>query len=458
MGDAGMNDASGVRTLDVALDWALPSLGKRVIPSGGRVEVSSAHESWTEHDTAAADLARLGLVLSRGTGTATWTLTADGSTTSFPAAGRGVPAEVRDLLLGARTGAALRPLRRVATERTTHHVLGPDGAELGEIADVHEHITQAGDAVDIVQRRRVEISGWDGPFVNAVATRLAKSGATEAASAATDAGSHSTGGTVGAAVHAYLCAQHDAIVRGDLGLRRGENTVHRTRVAVRRLRSVLRAVDVAEPDRVAPLDAELSWLSGLLGAVRDHQVLREHLHSGAGELDVDVAAALALIDRALDVDEATARAELDAAMAGGRYLALLRSLREWRTDPPFTADSGQPEAKLARYVRAVTRDLDKLLARADGAPERLHRARKAAKRARYVATLAGSAAGKHGTDLARRAKALQTDLGDHQDCIVAAQFLERITADATGRAAFGCGVLWLHEQDRADAALRRATG
>jgi CHAD domain-containing protein len=86
----------------------------------------------------------------------------------------------------------------------------------------------------------------------------------------------------------------------------------------------------------------------------------------------------------------------------------------------------------------------------------MHRARKAAKRARYAAELAvpaWSRASQH----AERAQDLQTLLGEHQDSVVAGAFLRRMGAQAgarAGRNGFTYGLLLAGELERA-ARIRR---
>ena len=82
---------------------------------------------------------------------------------------------------------------------------------------------------------------------------------------------------VAEAIDAYLDEQRDVLTREPHTIYDGEN-VHDTRVAVRRFRTVLRVfADCFDAAAATGLDADLAWYAGLLGDVRDHQVLRDHL-------------------------------------------------------------------------------------------------------------------------------------------------------------------------------------
>ncbi|MGI9092749.1 MAG: CHAD domain-containing protein [Mycobacteriales bacterium] len=267
--------------------------------------------------------------------------------------------------------------------------------------------------------------------------------------------------TVGEVVGRYLREQHAAIMRGDASLRADEaiavdSAVHVTRVAIRRYRSVLREVRVFVTERATAVDAELAWLAGLLGEVRDRQVLRRRLCRALHVLPSGVAVG-AELDRRLGAEQERATGELGRAMAGRRYAELLGELRAWNTAPPYTDAADRCAVEIAGDVDHARRRLRKRLERAvrGGDDELLHRARKAAKRARYVAELAEPALGRPARKLAKRAKAVQTELGRHQDSVVAAAFLRGY---ADGESGFGCGILWAGERDRAQssrAAIRR---
>jgi CHAD domain-containing protein len=88
----------------------------------------------------------------------------------------------------------------------------------------------------------------------------------------------------------------------------------------------------------------------------------------------------------------------------------------------------------------------------------LHRARKAAKRARYTAELLTPTDGR-AKKTAKHYKQFQRVLGDHQDSVVASGTLLRLarTAGTTvGENGFTYGLLYAREQQKAEAARNRA--
>ena len=259
----------------------------------------------------------------------------------------------------------------------------------------------------------------------------------------------------------YLERQRAVITRGDVALRHGEEPIHRTRVAIRRYRSVLRVfAEEFVTDQASALDVELSWYAGVLGPVRDLHVLGNHLEQALAALPagVEVAAAERAINARLDLDEAAARVTLNAALASGRYERLLATLDEWQSAPPF-AGPDRRAAEVVRFVDAAERTMARRLRRAPRAEnpdEAFHRARKAGKRARYTAELGKPVIGASAQRRIAAAKRLQADLGDVQDSVVAQEFLQVVAADPAtdGTAGFALGLLWAHEQWRQEKALQ----
>ncbi|MGW5425520.1 CHAD domain-containing protein, partial [Streptomyces sp. NPDC003943] len=83
----------------------------------------------------------------------------------------------------------------------------------------------------------------------------------------------------------------------------------------------------------------------------------------------------------------------------------------------------------------------------------LHAARKAAKRTRYAADAARPTLGKPAKRLAKRVKAVQSLLGEHQDSVVARVALREIAvqAHAAGETTFTWGLLYGREEASAQA-------
>lgn len=271
-----------------------------------------------------------------------------------------------------------------------------------------------------------------------------------------------TGGTTaGAALADYLNAQTDAIFAGDMALRRGSDPIHDTRVAIRRLRSTLRVfgklMDAAE---TAHVDEELKWFAGLLGEVRDCQVQRRRFESALADLPPELVLGPVAnrINTDLHSEQLRARAVVTDSMSSQRYLDLLAVLQQWRTAPPFPA---QPTAKaLDKRAKRAERRADRRLKQAveTGDDTLLHRARKAAKRARYAGELRVPLDKKTKATV-KRYKQIQRVLGDHQDSVVAAETLRRlaVTAGTTdGENGFTFGLLFEREQQAAAEARRRA--
>lgn len=465
-----MSDTQRERELKFAVadDFVVPQLSS-LLPSGGSIEDELVALESTYYDTASRDLLDAGLTLRRRTGDTDtgWQLKApDGDSrieVRVPLGGRGVPAEIRELTAGLRGRSALQPVATVRTQRNVRRLLDRDGAPLAEVVDdeVVSH-TQREFAITRSWREiEVELAGGSEKLLSRAASLLRRHGAEDAVIGskllhALDiaARPEPDAGTLSGTVARYLDAQFEALVRGDVELRRGGDVVHPTRVATRRYRSVLRVFGRAlDAERAGHLDAELSWFAAALGEVRDTQVLRRHLDDAVDDLpdELVVGPVRARIDSALDAHEEAARTALAEVMGSARYLDLLRDLRSWREQLPLQADG--PAADVQGYLRRAERTLGKRLSDARGADrgdETHHRARKAAKRTRYVAELAAPVLGSKARKAGKRAKKLQELFGDRQDNVLAAHFLQRV-GTAPGRNGFTFGLLYQRERALGDA-------
>lgn len=258
----------------------------------------------------------------------------------------------------------------------------------------------------------------------------------------------------------YLNAQIDEIEIGDTDLRHGggEDPVHDTRVAIRRLRSTLRVfAKLLDEPKVGDADGELKWLAALLGDVRDCEVQERRFSKALDGMpdELILGPVRSRIRADLQAIELPARTRLAEAMDAERYRALLCVLRGWRDEPPVAQ---RISAKALRSrARRAERKADRRLAAAlksgsdAGADAALHRARKAAKRARYAAELR-MPLDKRAKRTVKHYKRIQSLLGDHQDTVVAAGTLKQmaLTAGTTvGENGFSYGMLYAREQQLA---------
>ncbi|NMM22150.1 MAG: CHAD domain-containing protein [Phycicoccus sp.] len=260
----------------------------------------------------------------------------------------------------------------------------------------------------------------------------------------------------------YVSAQIDDLRSHEPGARIGSpNAVHRMRVASRRLRSSLGTFRPlfrgSKPQR---LRDELQWLGTVLGPVRDVEVIRAHLQEAAATHagDANLATVLAQLDHELAERHSRAHAEQVIAMDGPRYAALLAALEAFVIRPPWARRTtkasarqtlpvlvGRACARVDRAARAAQSSRE-----ADGMPERhdaeLHEVRKAAKRARYAAEVAGSSAGPAAHALAERMEELQAVLGGHQDSLMVQALIRDLAGRMTKRQALALDLLAGSEQ------------
>ena len=259
-------------------------------------------------------------------------------------------------------------------------------------------------------------------------------------------------------VVAALAAGLDRLRTHEPGVLLGEDAeaVHQARVATRRMRSDLRTfrplVDRAWADSIRD---ELRWLAGVLGEVRDTDVLLARLHVQAAELeDADRAASAVLLGR-LEDQRATRRAVLVAALEGDRYREIAHVLEKAIAAPMLTTEADRPATEvLPRLVAApwgklrnAVKDLS-----ANPSDDDLHAIRIGAKKTRYAAEAAEAVCGKPARQLARALAGVQTVLGDLQDAVVAEEWLRSAPA-GKGRDAIVAGQL-VAAQRRAAAKAR----
>ncbi|MGH3643733.1 MAG: CHAD domain-containing protein, partial [Mycobacterium sp.] len=377
------------------------------------------------------------------------------------------PTELTDLLKGITSGRALSELATIRTKRERYRInTSARQAILAELVDDHVRAS-VGDRLLAWREIEVEFGSAD-KAPKRLTKKLAAAGACPARYASKlehAVASHELPPALQSrsALAEYLTTQIDRIIAGDVGLRRRQDPIHDTRVGIRRLRSTLRVFDAAlDQARIGDMDDELKWFADLLGEVRDCQVQQRRfivaLHDIPEEMVLGPVRARVRSD--LQSIELPARTRVEEAMSGDRYLALMAMLRRWRIDPPLK--SRVKDGTLGKLAGKAAHKADKRLASgiSTGDDHQLHRARKAAKRARYAAELVEPLA--TATKIKRTRKhyqRIQSILGDHQDTVVARAALRRMAAATSGTAeenGFTFGLLYAGECEFARRTRREA--
>ncbi|MER7492370.1 CYTH and CHAD domain-containing protein [Streptomyces pharetrae] len=439
----------------------------------------------TYYDTADERLAASSITLRRRTGgsDAGWHLklpVADGERDEIrePLSDH-VPSTLGALVRSRVRDAELTPVMRLRSTRDVRHLVDARGNLLAEVSvDVvrAERLSGGGGRAEWTEIEVELADGGDPAFLDEVEKQLRTAGVRPAGFPSKLARALSeTGGkrqprgddraepvTAGDHVLAYVRAQRDAMVELDPAVRRDlEDSVHRMRVATRRMRSAFRAYrTVLDRTVTDPVRAELKWLAGELGESRDHEVLAERISGAVGELPPDLVVG-PVRDRMRAWSQAKrgqARRRIIDVLNGQRYLALLTSLDALLADPPLrAATAGKPSKVFPKALDKANDVVAGLVEKAlDTPPGRdrdvaLHEARKKAKRARYAAEVAAPALGKPVSKPMKSMKDLQKLLGEHQDSVMSRAALKELAGQAheAGENSFTYGLLHAREEQRA---------
>ena len=422
--------------LEAPAGWELPPLeGEELEP---RVFTS------VYHDTPDRSLARAGITLRRRTerGKSVWQLKLPGDDARLELeepGGPGGPPEPLAVLLRAHVRrSAVAP---IAELRTRRHGQLVDGAEVTidevKVMDAQRVLSEFSE---------IEVEG-EPSSVRTIAKRLQKAGATAVdltpkVLRAMPLPKRKAPRTPYETFCAMLREQLDAILANDPGVRLGgdDENVHKMRVGTRRARALLRAAAPLYTGDVQMLSLELKWLAGVLGEVRDLDVLLAQLSAEADELAAADAAAAQRLLRTLARSRSRVRRELLKALDGQRYAALLDRFEETVAALEPSADKTSLAALANDELKKLRRDAKAL---GDDAEDgQLHALRKRGKKVRYAFELAGD------TTVVKRAKELQDVLGAHQDGVVAEERLRALAADAPAEQAVAAGLLIAAEQRR----------
>jgi CHAD domain-containing protein len=247
--------------------------------------------------------------------------------------------------------------------------------------------------------------------------------------------------SLGEVAFAVLRAQFAEMQNHEPGTRLGEDPeeLHDMRVPTRRMRAAMKVFEGALPERASWLREELRWVAHALGDVRDLDVQIERFQAWKREADEEVSG---FLDRILTITHkrrAEARKNMLETLDSVRYERLLFSFAEMlRLGPAAELElartngkdqAGEPVTAAApalisdrhRKWRKAAKRLDET-----SSPEAFHDVRKKGKRLRYTLEFVSEVYGRPVQKLVKPLKALQDDLGDHQDAVVAAAYLREL--------------------------------
>ena len=475
------------RKYDVTDDVRIPALEQ--LPDVVRVETQELELDATYFDTDALDLAAAGITLRRRTGgdDQGWHLklpTRRGDERQelhlpLSRATKTPPKPLRDTVQVHTRRQALKQVADIRTHRTVHSLHGGTGEVLALFCD--DTVTAPTPAPEdrglLLAWREWEVELVEGPAgLLADADSLVRdAGATPAAGPSKLArvlGDRvpqddavpvrlRANSPAAAVVLSRLKEQLAEMKRLDPQVRQDlPDSVHKMRVAMRRLRSAMATFrPLLDREVSEPLRDELKWVSHVLGDARDAEVMHQRLQAlvTAEPVELVLGGVVRRIDAELGRRYREARDRSLDALCSDRYLALIDSLDAFVNNPPWTDDAVEPVKDV--LPRRMHKDWKRLRRRVDAAeaaskPDRdvrLHEARKAAKRARYAAESLEPVYGKPAKRFARAAKKVQSALGEHQDSVVTLPVLRQLGVQAhlDGDNGFTFGRLHGLEQARA---------
>ena len=387
------------------------------------------------------------------------------------------PAELADLVLGITRTAPLQALATMRTRRTptTVSTRRRVGAARMSVEVVDDKVSVLDGPAAGLSYREIEAEALTpGADLNAVADLLAAQGARPGGYPSK--GARALGadpdipplvpptGRAGPADPAALVVrnhlrQHTAVlVHQDLRVRRDlPDAVHQFRVAARRLRSGLQAFrPLVDDEWSRHLRTELGWIANTLGAARDAEVLEDHLFVAIRDLpaELDRPAGLVAVQDELEKRIADAEDVRREAMSSERYLTLLDELIAAAEVPQTTPLADHPAGECLpplvsdRFER-LARLADPLVDELEGHDDDWHKARIAAKKARYVGEAVEPVFGRPARRYVKQITRVTELLGEHQDCAIAADTVRQLVTRDTGpQTALTLGAVYVQQRHR----------
>jgi CHAD domain-containing protein len=388
-----------------------------------------------------------------------------------------IPAELRDLVTPWVRSAVLGPVATLVTQRTTYLLRDHSGSALVEVTDDLVSVVSSGHVAGRFREIEIEDVGGGSSAIDAVGTVLRASGAVGGEflpkvvralgpQATADPDPPLPGATglddpVRCVVRDVLRRNVRALLGHDVEVRRARpDGVHQMRVNARRLRSALKAFGpLLDPEWADSLRTELKWLADALAGARDNEVLLERLTEAIDALpDPEVIGPVrARLEKVLGGASEAGNAHALETLRCERYVILLERLVDAAWEPMTAPEAEESAAAVVPTVVAATwhrvRKRVKRLDLVETTDHDWHKVRIAAKQLRYTCDAVEPVIGKPARRLSKQAEHIQDTLGEHQDAVVAAEFIrDQATSRGSGSVAFTLGVLHARQTDAARAA------
>lgn len=448
------------RELKLAIDddFRLPRLPGTRLPR--RLLIS------TYYDTASYDLARARITLRRRIerGKQSWQLKIplgdDRQEVEVAYAQADPPAALRDLLILHLRHRKVRPVVTLRVWRSSF-VVRQGRTPLAELAVDHVAVVKNGSVIQRFRELEIEQRQGDESLLRSLEREVRDAGASDhdgrpkffrALSLARPPSPAQPKAKAPASEHlkSALARHVEWLLAHDPGTRLGteSESLHQMRVAVRRLRAVLRtARPILLPAWGSSLDQELDWLSEVLGTPRDLDVQIAYFMEESTGLEAQDRKLLEPFISHLRSQRDAAQQVVLSELTSARYLELIRRLQQAVQEPsviesPLTVRhlAGQAFKKLRKAIRSL---------RTPPSDSALHKIRIKTKRARYAAELARVSAGKPATRFIKSARAVQDLLGIHQDAIQAERHVRQFLKHSTSpRAGFVAGQMVERQHQR----------
>jgi CHAD domain-containing protein len=465
----------------------MPSLAE--VPGVASVSQPVEHHLEAAYfDTAGVDIARRGITLRRRTGgdDAGWHLKLPGGADTrtevrLPLGGgaKVVPPTLLEPVRVVVRDRPLAPVARLRTRRCERDLVAEDGTVLAHVCDdeVRAEPLVGGGGGQSWREWEIEVVDDHGDLLSALEARLLEAGASAAehgsklmralgdalaTPSAAPRAVEGLGPDRASALFLDYVEQHVSELHRQDARVRAEHaeSVHKMRVATRRLRSALTTYrPLLAAGSTEALRQELRWLGQSLGEARDAQVLRERFDRlvAAEPVELVMGPVAARLDGEMGAREQRGREKALETLDSARYYRLLDALDEVLAAPPVVADADGSAVKVVpRLIQRDGRRLRravKAVVRAADARDRdlaFHEARKKSKRLRYAAESAIPIFPQRAEALASAAEAVQEVLGERQDTVVSRQTLREcgVSAHLSGENGFTFGRLHALEQQR----------